>query len=156
MMNQAPKDKSVGAALVLTFLFGPLGLFYVTVAGALVMLVGAIVVFFLTLGVGDLFVWAGCMIWGALAASDAHTKHQAWLAQRVGGSPLAPPLTGSPGRRDHQPSLPTPAPPAPSLPTPSPQGSTIHELERLAKLRADGVLTEEEFQAQKMRILGQG
>ena len=34
--------------------------------------------------------------------------------------------------------------------------STIGELERLADLRAKGVLTEDEFQAQKARILGQG
>ena len=34
--------------------------------------------------------------------------------------------------------------------------STTTELERLGKLRADGVLTEEEFQAQKAKILGQG
>ena len=33
--------------------------------------------------------------------------------------------------------------------------SATSELERLAKLRADGVLTEEEFQAQKAKILGQ-
>jgi uncharacterized membrane protein YdbT with pleckstrin-like domain len=33
--------------------------------------------------------------------------------------------------------------------------STTTELERLAKLRADGVLTEDEFQAQKAKILGQ-
>jgi hypothetical protein len=32
--------------------------------------------------------------------------------------------------------------------------STTVELERLAKLRADGVLTEAEFQAQKAKILG--
>ena len=34
--------------------------------------------------------------------------------------------------------------------------STTTELERLAKLRDDGVLTEEEFQAQKAKVLGQG
>jgi len=34
--------------------------------------------------------------------------------------------------------------------------STTSELERLADLRARGVLTEEEFQAQKARILGKG
>jgi uncharacterized membrane protein YdbT with pleckstrin-like domain len=33
--------------------------------------------------------------------------------------------------------------------------STTTELERLAKLRDDGVLTQEEFQAQKAKILGQ-
>jgi membrane protein YdbS with pleckstrin-like domain len=47
------------------------------------------------------------------------------------------------------------APPAtPVSPAASP--STTTELERLAKLRADGVLTEEEFQAQKAKILGIG
>src|SRR4051812_696415 len=46
------------------------------------------------------------------------------------------------------------APPAP--PTASGRPSPTTELERLAKLRADGVLTEEEFQAQKARILGSG
>ncbi len=39
-------------------------------------------------------------------------------------------------------------------PTPPIAPSTTTELERLAKLRADGVLTEEEFQAQKAKILG--
>jgi membrane protein YdbS with pleckstrin-like domain len=47
-----------------------------------------------------------------------------------------PPMPGSGG-----------APAAPSVTT---------ELERLADLRAKGVLTEEEFQAQKAKILGQG
>jgi uncharacterized membrane protein YdbT with pleckstrin-like domain len=42
----------------------------------------------------------------------------------------------------------------PSAPSASP--STTTELERLAKLRDDGVLTEEEFQAQKAKVLGQG
>jgi uncharacterized membrane protein YdbT with pleckstrin-like domain len=42
----------------------------------------------------------------------------------------------------------------PSPPSASP--STTTELERLAKLRDDGVLTEEEFQAQKAKVLGKG
>jgi uncharacterized membrane protein YdbT with pleckstrin-like domain len=46
------------------------------------------------------------------------------------------------------------AQPAPRSAPAAPSPTT--ELERLAKLRADGVLTEEEFQAQKARILGQG
>jgi uncharacterized membrane protein YdbT with pleckstrin-like domain len=44
------------------------------------------------------------------------------------------------------------AAPAPAAGVPT----TTTELERLAKLRNDGVLTEEEFQAQKAKILGQG
>jgi uncharacterized membrane protein YdbT with pleckstrin-like domain len=43
-----------------------------------------------------------------------------------------------------------PPPPPPAAP------SATTELERLARLRADGVLSEEEFQAQKAKILGQG
>ena len=35
-----------------------------------------------------------------------------------------------------------------------PSHSSTSELERLADLRARGVLTEEEFQAQKRRLLG--
>jgi uncharacterized membrane protein YdbT with pleckstrin-like domain len=46
-------------------------------------------------------------------------------------------------------------PPAPAQAgTPSAPSATT-ELERLAKLRADGVLTEAEFEAQKAKILGQ-
>ena len=49
------------------------------------------------------------------------------------------------------------APPAPTGTTSVPGApSTTTELERLAKLRDDGVLTEAEFQAQKAKILGQG
>jgi membrane protein YdbS with pleckstrin-like domain len=43
-----------------------------------------------------------------------------------------------------------PPPPPPAVP------SATTELERLARLRADGVLSEEEFQVQKAKILGQG
>ena len=50
------------------------------------------------------------------------------------------------GRRPAQP----PSPVAPRGCAPS----ATTELERLADLRADGVLTEEEFQAQKAKILG--
>jgi len=46
------------------------------------------------------------------------------------------------------------APSMGSAATPSAPSATS-ELERLARLRADGVLTEEEFQAQKAKILGQ-
>jgi uncharacterized membrane protein YdbT with pleckstrin-like domain len=46
-----------------------------------------------------------------------------------------------------------PPPPAPAIPPVAPSATT--ELERLAKLRTDGVLTEDEFQAQKAKILGQ-
>jgi membrane protein YdbS with pleckstrin-like domain len=51
------------------------------------------------------------------------------------------------------PAAPAPVAPGPSTPPLAP--STMTELERLADLRAKGVLTEAEFQAQKAKILGQ-
>jgi putative oligomerization/nucleic acid binding protein len=45
-----------------------------------------------------------------------------------------------------------PAPPPPAAPIASTPG-TAEELSRLAELRDRGVLTEEEFQAQKARLL---
>jgi membrane protein YdbS with pleckstrin-like domain len=52
----------------------------------------------------------------------------------------------------NQPPAPPPAPAPAGVPS-APSATT--ELERLAKLRSDGVLTEDEFQAQKAKILGQ-
>jgi membrane protein YdbS with pleckstrin-like domain len=58
---------------------------------------------------------------------------------------------GTPGSA----SVASPTPPAPGQPSRAPRApSTTTELERLADLRAKGVLTEEEFQAQKAKILG--
>ncbi|MGA9117464.1 MAG: hypothetical protein WB626_11865 [Bacteroidota bacterium] len=59
--------KSVGVSLLLTFLFGPLGMFYSTVVGGIVMLILCIVVFFFTMGFGLIVLWPICMIWGAVA-----------------------------------------------------------------------------------------
>jgi membrane protein YdbS with pleckstrin-like domain len=56
-------------------------------------------------------------------------------------------------QRMFRPSGTTAASPPPGVPM---APSTVSELERLADLRAKGVLTEAEFQAQKARILGQG
>jgi uncharacterized membrane protein YdbT with pleckstrin-like domain len=64
-------------------------------------------------------------------------------------------------QRSNQPAAPEPASSAPARPdgsgdAPPLSPSVTTELERLADLRARGVLTEDEFQAQKSRILGQG
>lgn len=72
--------------------------------------------------------------------------HQGELNQKRMYQPgAAAPQTTSSGSRES--TGPAPPPLAPS---------TVTELERLADLRARGVLTEEEFQAQKSRILGRG
>lgn len=71
----APPRKSVGVALVLTFFFGPFGMLYSTVSGALVMLAVLFVVGFLVFGLFWFLLWplawAGSMVWGALAAAQS-------------------------------------------------------------------------------------
>jgi hypothetical protein len=90
--------KSVGAALVLTFLFGPLGLLYSSVIGGLLLIVVGGVVFVATLGLAGLIIWPLSMVWGAVAASNQHSKYQAWLAQmrQMPAGPAAPPVPPRP------------------------------------------------------------
>jgi hypothetical protein len=66
--------KSVGIALILTFLFGPLGMLYSTIAGGLIMMVVSVPLFFLTAGLSLIVTVPICMIWGAVAASNSKTK----------------------------------------------------------------------------------
>ncbi len=66
------KDKSVTLALVLTLCFGPLGLFYVSAWGAVLLVVVAAVAVVPTLGFVLVFVWPASMLWAALAASKQH------------------------------------------------------------------------------------
>ncbi|WP_339818630.1 hypothetical protein [Sulfitobacter dubius] len=64
----AKPQKSVVAAFFLTFLFGPLGLLYATVAGGVVMIILAILIGAVTLGFGALITWPLSIIWGVIAA----------------------------------------------------------------------------------------
>lgn len=73
-------QKSVGIAILLTVLFGPLGMLYSTIAGGLIMLLISIVLGVFTMGVGSLLVWPITIIWGAVAASS-HNKKQAEVTQ---------------------------------------------------------------------------
>jgi hypothetical protein len=103
MTGRWSRDKSVGASLVLTFLFGPFGLLYTNPIGALVLLVVALVLAVVTLGVGLIIIWPVSMVWGAVSASEQHATYQRWLmAQR----PPAPPQWPPPAPR-----LPPPPPP---------------------------------------------
>lgn len=45
-------------------------------------------------------------------------------------------------------------PPAPAQAAPTGEASTIEQLKELGELKAQGVLTEEEFAAQKAKLLG--
>jgi len=61
--------KSPGIAILLTILFGPVGMFYSTIGGAIVMLLVSLVVGVVTLGFGLLVTQPICILWAALAAS---------------------------------------------------------------------------------------
>ncbi len=75
------KDRSVGAALLLTFFFGPFGVLYVSILGGILLLIASVIVAVLTLGLGLVVIWPISMIWGAIAASNQHSRYQAWLAR---------------------------------------------------------------------------
>lgn len=66
--------KSVGASLVLTFFFGPLGMFYSTIIGAIIMLILYIVIGIITVGLGIIILHPIAMIWGAVAVSSHNKK----------------------------------------------------------------------------------
>lgn len=66
------KQKGVGVAFLLAFFFGPLGLLYASVTGGIVMFFAAIIIGFITLGLGVIFVWIGCIIWAVVAAGNAN------------------------------------------------------------------------------------
>jgi hypothetical protein len=64
------QPKSVGAAIILAIFFGPLGMLYSTVSGALAMMFISFVLFFLTAGFSVFITWPICIIWSALAAES--------------------------------------------------------------------------------------
>jgi len=82
------KDKSVGVALVLTFLFGPLGLLYASVGGGVALIVLAAAGVVPTLGFVLIFVWPASMMWAAIAASNKHKVFLQEAAQEAAQEPL--------------------------------------------------------------------
>jgi hypothetical protein len=68
------KQKSVGVAFLLSFLFGPLGLLYASVTGGIIMFILGIIIGIITLGFGLILVWIGSIIWAVVAAGNANKK----------------------------------------------------------------------------------
>lgn len=60
--------KSVGISIILTVVFGPLGMFYSTIWGAIIMLIISAIVGVVTFGYGLIVTQPICVIWGAIAA----------------------------------------------------------------------------------------
>ena len=68
VVNQCNR-KSVGLAVLLAFLFGPLGMLYSTIGGAIVMFLLGLVIGIPTGGIGLAFLWPLQLIWAGVAAS---------------------------------------------------------------------------------------
>lgn len=66
--------KSVGLALLLAAVFGPLGMLYTTVAGAIVMLLVSAVVGALTAGIGLVVTWPVCVLWSCVSAARSQRR----------------------------------------------------------------------------------
>ncbi len=66
------KQKSTGTAILLTFLFGPLGLLYVSVVGGLVLTAISLLLFWTVLV--PVVCWIASIIWAAVAANNANQK----------------------------------------------------------------------------------
>ena len=84
----APR-KSMAVAIILAFLFGPLGLLYASVTGGLVLLAAdlvAIVLSFVTFGLGAFLfplIWIASIIWAVLAVQG---KEKSIIAQVKAGN----------------------------------------------------------------------
>lgn len=62
--------KSVGISIILTVIFGPLGMFYSTIMGGIIMGLISFVVGVMTLGIGLIVTWPICVIWAAIATNS--------------------------------------------------------------------------------------
>ncbi len=66
--------KSVGISIALTLFFGPLGMFYSTIIGAIIMSIISIIVGIFTMGIGLLVIWPINVIWAAIATNSYNKK----------------------------------------------------------------------------------
>lgn len=66
--------KSSGLAIFLGVLFGPLGLLYSTVTGAIVMFIVNIGIGLITLGFGMILTWPICGVWAYMATKSYNEK----------------------------------------------------------------------------------
>ncbi|MBK7886744.1 MAG: TM2 domain-containing protein [Bacteroidetes bacterium] len=67
-------QKSMTTALLLSFFFGPLGMLYSTITGALIMFLLSVLAALFTFGIGLFFTWPVCMVWAAVAARNKSSK----------------------------------------------------------------------------------
>lgn len=89
---QVGTQKSVAGAVLLALFFGPLGMLYVTVSGALIMFVISFLVAFATLGLGLLITLPICAVWAGVTASSHNNRMQGLATQQAvaSGGAVAP------------------------------------------------------------------
>lgn len=81
------EPKNLAAAVILTLVFGPLGMLYATISGGLIMAAVdllILVVSFLTFGVGSVFfliTWPVCVIWTIISVNAQNRRALAELMQ---------------------------------------------------------------------------
>ncbi|MFR9651656.1 MAG: hypothetical protein SNG35_06510 [Rikenellaceae bacterium] len=83
--------KSVGLALVLTFFFGPLGMFYSTIAGAIVMFILTPIISIVTVGFALPVMWIIQLIWAGVAASNSNKGTSVQISSNTPQSPVTAP-----------------------------------------------------------------
>ncbi len=66
--------KSMGISIALTLFFGPLGMFYSTIIGAIIMSIITLIVGIFTMGIGLIVIWPINVIWAAIATSSYNKK----------------------------------------------------------------------------------
>jgi len=77
--SRVPVDRSPVLAFLLTFFLGPLGLLYVKVVPALILLLVAITGYF-THGATTALAWIVSIVWACLEASRRHRDFELWRA----------------------------------------------------------------------------
>lgn len=70
----AVNTKSTGLALLLTFLFGSIGMLYVTIPGAIIMFILELIIVIPTMGLGIIITHPICMIWAVIAVKNYNKK----------------------------------------------------------------------------------
>lgn len=70
----AKSPKSVGLSLILTIVFGPLGMLYANVVHGIIMIVLAAIIGVVTFGLGALITWPVSVIWGFLDVKSYNKK----------------------------------------------------------------------------------
>jgi hypothetical protein len=161
---QNPKTKSLGLAVVLTLFFGPLGLFYATITGGLIMTftpILLVIVLILGAGIGSTFLlassaillivfgisyWIICVIWAVISIND-HNNNVIDNERRIELLKKAKEINQS-----NVLSIKTDIPKETNT-TSVDKADLLNQLSQLHSLKEKGALTEEIYEQERQEIL---